>query len=127
MDNPGTTNWIRELNLFILSHGSIHSGVFPSAHVSSVFSASWAMFLLLPKRKFFAWGLLIYAVSVSIGTVYGRYHYGADVLAGFAVGLVAGALCLIWCKVPGMAALLPADATREDVIGKATIDKRSRH
>jgi membrane-associated phospholipid phosphatase len=30
-----------------------------------------------------------YAALVSIATVYGRYHYGADVAAGFAVSLLA--------------------------------------
>ncbi len=95
-DNPGFTSWARHLNLFLLSKATIHVGVFPSAHVSSAFSAAWAMFLLIPQRKAFGWGLLLYAVSVSIATIYGRYHYAADVLAGFAVSLVAAALCLIF-------------------------------
>jgi membrane-associated phospholipid phosphatase len=33
--------------------------------------------------------MLIYAISVCIATVYGRYHYVADVSAGFAVSLAA--------------------------------------
>jgi membrane-associated phospholipid phosphatase len=33
--------------------------------------------------------MLIYAISVSIATIYGRYHFVADVLAGFAVSLIA--------------------------------------
>ena len=33
--------------------------------------------------------MAVYAISVSIATVYGRYHYVADVLAGFAVSLIA--------------------------------------
>ena len=47
------------------------------------------MFLALPQRKVFGFGLLIYALSVSIATVYGRYHYAADALAGFGVSAVA--------------------------------------
>ena len=35
------------------------------------------------------WAMLAYAISVSIATVYGRYHYAADAVAGFVVSLVA--------------------------------------
>lgn len=81
---------VRTLNLWFLRHATIHSGVFPSAHVSSAFSCAWAMFLIFPERKRFGWGLLLYAISVSIATIYGRYHYAADVVAGFGVSLAAG-------------------------------------
>lgn len=93
-DNPSFTIWLHALNVWILSEATIHVGVFPSAHVSSAFSAAWAMFFLVPERKALGWGLLVYAISVSLATIYGRYHYCADVLAGFAVSLIAGALCL---------------------------------
>ncbi len=93
-DEPSFYTSLRRLNLFVLSKGTIHAGVFPSAHVSSAFSAAWAMFLLLPQRQGLGWALLFYAISVSVATVYGRYHYSADVLAGFALSLLAGLLCL---------------------------------
>lgn len=94
VDEPTYTTWVRQLNLFVLSKATIHVGVFPSAHVSSAFSAAWALFLLMPRRKIFGYGLLVYAVGVSIATIYGRYHYSADVLSGFALSLLAAALCL---------------------------------
>jgi membrane-associated phospholipid phosphatase len=50
------------------------------------------MFLLLPERKRYGCGLLLYAISVSLATVYGRYHYAVDAIAGFAVSLTAGIL-----------------------------------
>jgi membrane-associated phospholipid phosphatase len=90
--------WARELNLLLLRNASIHSGVFPSAHVSAAFSCAWGMFLVLPQRKRIGWGLLVYAISVSIATIYGRYHYAADVAAGFGVSLVSGAVCLVLAK-----------------------------
>ncbi|MGA8026862.1 MAG: phosphatase PAP2 family protein [Bryobacteraceae bacterium] len=93
-DAPSMITWVGSANLFVLSRATIHVGVFPSAHVSSAFSSAWAMFLLLPKRKSFGWGLLCYALSVSVATVYGRYHYAADVLAGFGISLLAAGLCL---------------------------------
>jgi membrane-associated phospholipid phosphatase len=93
VDQPALTSWVRRFNLWILKNATIQVGVFPSAHVSSAFAAAWAMFLLLPQQKRFAWGVLVYAISVSIATIYGRYHYAADVLAGFGVSLIAAGLC----------------------------------
>jgi membrane-associated phospholipid phosphatase len=91
-DMPNVMTPLRQLNLWIVNGYGIHSSVFPSAHVSSAFSAAWALLLALPSKKRFGWGMLIYAVSVSIATVYGRYHYAADVIAGFGVSLIAGAV-----------------------------------
>ena len=84
----------RRLNLFLLRNATIHSGVFPSAHVSSAFSAAWAMFLLFPDKRL-GCGLLVFATSVLVATVYGRYHYAADAAAGFVISLVAGLVCLL--------------------------------
>lgn len=97
LDAPAVTSWVRRFNLWILRNASHQCSVFPSAHVSSAFSAAWAMFLLVPDRKRFGWGVLVYAISVSIATIYGRYHYAADVAAGFVVSLIAGAFCL-WLR-----------------------------
>ena len=98
LDNPHVVTWARQLNLFILKKATIHVGVFPSAHVSSAFACAWAMFLLLPQRKRVGWILAVYAASVGIATIYGRYHYTADVIAGFAVSLVSGALAMFFAK-----------------------------
>jgi len=95
VDVPVAHNVFRTLNLFLLRKATIHSGVFPSAHVSSAFAAAWGMFLVLPRRKGVAWGLLFYAISVAVATVYGRYHYAADAVAGFGVSLVVALLCLV--------------------------------
>ena len=106
VDEPNVTTPLRHLNIFILSKATIHAGVFPSAHVSSVFSAAWAMFLLFPERKLFGYLLLFYGVSVSIATIYGRYHYSADVVSGFAVSLLAACLCLL-LRPPAPASFAP--------------------
>jgi membrane-associated phospholipid phosphatase len=86
---PTVTTWVRTFNLWLLRGATIHSGVFPSAHVSSAFSCAWAFYLIFPRRHWLGHSMLFYAISVSLATVYGRYHYFADVLAGFAVSLVA--------------------------------------
>ena len=92
---PHFASWVRGFNLFVLDKGSIHTGVFPSAHVSSAFSAAWAMFIIQPRRKILGWALTFYAVSVSLATVYGRYHYTADVLAGIGVSVATSFLCVL--------------------------------
>ncbi len=84
--------WFRHANLWLLNSATIHSSVFPSAHVSSAFSAAWGLFAVLPARPVFGWGMLLYACSVSIATIYGGYHYAADVVAGFGISLVAAAV-----------------------------------
>jgi membrane-associated phospholipid phosphatase len=98
LDNPGMMTWLRQLNLFILDNATIHIGVFPSAHVSSAFAAAWAMFLLVPERKRYGWVLVIYATSVGLATIYARYHYTADVIAGLGVSLVAAAVAILFAQ-----------------------------
>jgi membrane-associated phospholipid phosphatase len=94
-DLPNNPTIVRELNLWLVGDFGIHSSVFPSAHVSSAFSAAWAFFAFLPERRRYGWGMLVYAVSVAVATVYGRYHYAADAVAGIGVSLVPGAMILL--------------------------------
>jgi len=94
-DLPNVMTALREFNLWIVNGVGIHSSVFPSAHVSSAFSAAWALLLYLPERKRYGWGMLIYASSVSLATVYGRYHYAVDALAGLGVSVIAAGIVLL--------------------------------
>jgi membrane-associated phospholipid phosphatase len=88
-DLPHVVTVLRRLNLYIVGGYGIHSSVFPSAHVSSAFSASWGLLKTVPEKRWIGWSMAAYAVLVSIATLYGRYHYGVDALAGFAVSLLA--------------------------------------
>lgn len=92
---PHTITFLRHFNLWVVGGYGIHSSVFPSAHVSSAFSAAWALLLLLRQNRVIGWGMLFYAVSVALATVYGRYHYAVDALAGFGVSLVPLAVGLL--------------------------------
>jgi membrane-associated phospholipid phosphatase len=94
-DMPNVSSVLRELNLGLVGGYGIHSSVFPSAHVSSAFSAAWTLLAYLPERRRIGWGMLVYAVSVAVATVYGRYHYATDVVAGIAVSLVPAAMILL--------------------------------
>jgi membrane-associated phospholipid phosphatase len=84
---------VRELNLWILHHGSIQVNTFPSAHVATAFSVSLALLHLLPQAGIaFLW----ISVSIAIGAVLGRYHYAADVLIGAAVAIAIFLILTIW-------------------------------
>ncbi len=91
-DLPHHITAMRRLNLMLVGGYGIHSSVFPSAHVSSAFSAAWGLIRFLPEHRWAGRAALSYAVVVSIATIYGRYHYGADALAGLVVSLLALAL-----------------------------------
>ena len=91
-DMPTILTPLRVLNLSLVGDYGIHSSVFPSAHVSSAFGAAWGLLLFMPERPASGWGMLIYACLVAVATVYGRYHYGVDAVAGFAVSLIALAI-----------------------------------
>jgi len=95
MDVPGVMTPLRRLNLAILSGYGIHSSVFPSAHVSSAFSAGWGLLLFFREKRRVGGGMMVFAVCVSIATVYGRYHYAADAAAGAAISIPALLVALV--------------------------------
>ena len=88
-DMPQVVTVFRRFNLWILSGGGIHTSVFPSAHVSHVFAAAFAMRRVLPDKKWVGRSLFVLAVSICVATVYGRYHYAVDALAGLAIAVLA--------------------------------------
>ncbi|MBI4877638.1 MAG: phosphatase PAP2 family protein [Acidobacteria bacterium] len=90
-DLPAVTTPFRLLNLWLLGHFDIRISVFPSGHVTLGFSAAFAMLLALPEKRRAGWILLVLACGVAVATVYGRYHYAVDGLAGLGVSLLAAA------------------------------------
>jgi membrane-associated phospholipid phosphatase len=77
---------LRKMNFWLLGHYSVNACIFPSGHVAGVTAAGLSVWAYLPRTGVF---FLIAAVSVAAATVYGRYHYAADALAGAMVGLAA--------------------------------------
>jgi membrane-associated phospholipid phosphatase len=74
---------------FIERFGRVHGGAFPSAHVAG------SMVALLAARRYKTWLFWICLplfLSMCVATVYGRYHYIADVLAGVIVGAIGWAM-----------------------------------
>jgi membrane-associated phospholipid phosphatase len=69
--------------------GRVHGAAFPSAHVAG------SMVALLAARRYKPWLFWIclpFFWSMCAATVYGRYHYVADVLAGILVGAIGWVL-----------------------------------
>jgi len=83
---------VRNVNLAVVGNAGIRTSVFPSAHVSGVFAAALALFLLFRDKAWIWRGMAVYAFCVAIATVYGRYHYAVDASAGFIVAIVALAI-----------------------------------
>ncbi len=91
-DFPAIETVFRRFNWWLLGGYGIHTSVFPSAHVSSAFSCAFIMRWLLPERKWVGRLLLVLAPLIALATIYGRYHYSADAVAGFLIGLGAQAV-----------------------------------
>jgi membrane-associated phospholipid phosphatase len=70
---------------FIERFGRVHGAAFPSAHVAGSMVAILAAWRY---RRWLFWVCLPFFASMCVATVYGRYHYVADVLAGIAVGTI---------------------------------------
>ena len=69
--------------------GRVHGAAFPSAHVAGSMVAILAAWRY---RRWLFWAGLPFFLCMCVATVYGRYHYVADVLAGLAVGVAGFAL-----------------------------------
>jgi membrane-associated phospholipid phosphatase len=68
--------------------GRVHGAAFPSAHVAG------SMVAILAARRYKPWLFWIclpFFLAMCVATVYGRYHYVADVIAGIAFGAMGWA------------------------------------
>ncbi len=94
---------------FIEGWGRVRGGAFPSAHVSGSFVAligAWRY------RRYLFWVFLPFFIGMCISTIYGRYHYIADVFAGMIVGAAGFFLAERLMRVRG------ANPAREVVVKK---------
>jgi hypothetical protein len=87
-DLPNIVTVLRRWNLEIVGGYGIHSSVFPSAHVSCALGAAWGLLATLRKHRWIGWAMVAYSLSVAVATVYGRYHFAVDAVAGIGVSLV---------------------------------------
>lgn len=85
---------LRTLNVRLLGKTSIHVNTFPSGHAAEALAATLLVAGAPPGIVIL---MSLTALGISAGAVLGRYHYAADVLAGWLVALV------VWLfVVPGL-------------------------
>jgi membrane-associated phospholipid phosphatase len=68
---------------FIEHFGRVRGAAFPSEHVAGSMAALWGAWR---HRRWLFWVLLPLVMGMCASTVWGRYHYIADVLGGLATG-----------------------------------------
>lgn len=90
---PITGGWITRFNEHVVVTGSNKVDVFPSLHCGITFYILLFHRAHAPRRF---WWVLLPTVGLWTATIYLRYHYFVDILAGFALAVFA--LMLVRCK-----------------------------
>lgn len=68
---------------FIEHFGRVRGAAFPSEHVAGSVAALWAAW---KHRRWLFWTMLPFVICMCASTIWGRYHYIADVFGGIATG-----------------------------------------
>lgn len=79
---------------FVESKGSIRGGAFPSSHVAV---ALVVLVIAFRHHRTIFWFLLPIITGLLVSTIYGRFHYIADVISGLFVGIV-GLVIGLWLQ-----------------------------
>lgn len=79
---------------WIIDNGAVHGGCMPSSHVAvALVVLVWAWRTNRPLGKI----LTPFVLTLFVSTVWGRFHYVSDVVAGWFVGLAGLWLAERWC------------------------------
>jgi len=68
---------------FIEHYGRVRGAAFPSEHVAGSVAVVWGAWR---HRRWLFWVMLPLVVAMCVSTVWGRYHYVADILGGMITG-----------------------------------------
>jgi membrane-associated phospholipid phosphatase len=68
---------------FVEHFGRVHGAAFPSEHVAGSVAALWGAWR---HRRWLFWVMAPLVLSMCVSTIWGRYHYVVDVLAGMVTG-----------------------------------------
>ncbi len=85
----------RTVNWWILGQGGIHTSVFPSGHTASAFGAAFGLLFAVPERRCYGIAMVAIACGISVATIYGRYHFAVDAIAGLVVSCIASLACVM--------------------------------
>jgi membrane-associated phospholipid phosphatase len=102
---------VRSVAVAILERGSSRGAAFPSSHVAVAVAQALMAFRWRTARALVYAGL---AAGLSIGAVYGGFHYATDVIAGAALGMLLSiAIPPLYRRAAGAGAKERAVTTRE--------------
>ncbi|MGB2589099.1 MAG: phosphatase PAP2 family protein [Candidatus Acidiferrum sp.] len=68
---------------FIEHYGRVRGAAFPSEHVAGAVAATWGAWR---HRRWLFWVMLPLVASMCVSTIWGRYHYVADIIGGMITG-----------------------------------------
>jgi membrane-associated phospholipid phosphatase len=68
---------------FIEHYGRVRGAAFPSEHVAGSVAAIWGAWRF---RRWLFWVMLPLVAAMGFSTIWGRYHYVADILGGIVTG-----------------------------------------
>ena len=74
---------------FMEHYGRVRGAAFPSEHVAGAVAALWGAWRF---RRWLFWTMLPVFLFMCVSTIWGRYHYIADVLAGLITGTLGFAI-----------------------------------
>jgi membrane-associated phospholipid phosphatase len=74
---------------FIEHFGRVRGAAFPSEHVAGSFAALWGAWR---HRRWLFWVMLPLVLCMCVSTVWGRYHYVADIFGGMITGTLGYAI-----------------------------------
>jgi membrane-associated phospholipid phosphatase len=81
---------------FIEHYGRVRGAAFPSEHVAGAVAATWGVWR---HRRWLFWVMLPLVACMCVSTIWGRYHYVADVFGGLVtgtLGYVIGSRLIAW-------------------------------
>ena len=88
----------RWMALKVLESGSSRGAAFPSSHVAVAVTQA---LLALRLQRYLGILLVPVVLALSVGAVYGGFHYAVDVLSGAVVGLLAAAAAMRLSRASG--------------------------
>jgi len=95
---------------FIEHYGRVRGAAFPSEHVAGSVAAVWGAWR---HRRWLFWVMLPLVTAMCASTVWGRYHYVADIFGGMVTGTLGYFIGLLLMKKSERLARASAEANRK--------------
>lgn len=95
-ENSITGPFFRNLVNMVIDNGAFHGGAMPSSHCGEALIVAFFAIRTFGRR---AWFLAPVVFLLSLGTVYGRFHYLSDVVVGHGLAVIAIWLTLYFYPV----------------------------